>query len=478
MSLQRRLLLYLLICAPLVWGVALYESIKQARFEVNELYDAELIRLARQVQATLRPDAPLSSLSHSHSQPQPAKGSAESGAADVRDLALAVWDAQGALVLSDSEGVQLTRHPDAVGFRDETLSGKPWRIYYLQSSTGAWLVAAGQRVKERDELVYSVTASQITPWILVLPALLIAMTWAVRRALAPLRELTTELQARDATDLRRITDAQTPTELQPLVHAMNGLFQRIEETLARERRFTADAAHELRTPLAVLRAQWDVVRRSAEGTEREQAEAKLTRGLDRLDRLVTQMLALSRLESTAEASGQWSLTTPVNWPLVVEQAISDCLPVAERRHIELACEWPHEGVSPLPLNGDNNLLTVLLRNLLDNAVRYAPEGSLVTLRVLADRLEVANDGEPLPDAQIARMGERFYRPDGQQEFGSGLGVSIVQRIAALHGLAVAIGARADGTGVQVTVQPLPRQPAPNPPPVAHDSATLAVVSAP
>ncbi|OYU00308.1 MAG: two-component sensor histidine kinase [Burkholderiales bacterium PBB1] len=474
MSLQRRLLLYLLICAPLVWGVALYESIKQARYEVNELYDAELIRLARQVQATLRSDAQLSRLS----QPPPAKGSAEPSTADVRDLALAVWDAQGTLVLSDSEGVQLNRYPDAVGFRNEKLRGKPWRIYYLQSTTGAWLVAAGQRIKERDEIVYSVTASQITPWILVLPALLIAMAWAVRRALAPVRELTTELQARDATDLRRIPNTQTPTELKPLVQAMNGLFQRIEEALARERRFTADAAHELRTPLAVLRAQWDVVRRSAGGAEREQAEAKLSRGLDRLDRLVTQMLALSRLDSTLEADGQWSQTTPVHWQTVVEQAISDCLPVAERRHIELACEWPQGDEPPLPLKGDDNLLTVLLRNLIDNAVRYAPEGSLVTLRVLPDRLEVANDGEPLPAPQIARMGERFYRPDGQQEFGSGLGVSIVQRIAALHGLTVLIGARADGTGVQVTLQPLPRQPAPNLPQVVHDSATLAVVSGP
>lgn len=473
MSLQRRLLLYLLICAPLVWGVALYESIKQARYEVNEMYDAELIRLARQVQATLRSDAYLPSLS----QPLPSKGSAVSTTADVGDLALAVWDANGSLVLSDNEGVQLTRYPEAVGFRNESLRGKPWRIYYLQSATGAWLVAAGQRIKERDELVYSVTASQITPWILVLPALLIAMALAVRRALAPLRGLTTELQARDATDLRLIPNSHAPTELKPLVRAMNGLFQRIDETLARERRFTADAAHELRTPLAVLRAQWDVVRRSAGGAERAQAEAKLTKGMDRLDRLVTQMLALSHLESAVEPSGHLSMTTPVQWPQVVEQAISDCLPVAERRHTELACEWPHEGVTPLPLNGDANLLNVLLRNLLDNAVRYAPAGSLVTLRVLPDRLEVDNDGEPLPASQIARMGERFYRPEGQQEFGSGLGVSIVQRIAALHGLTVVIGARTDGSGVQVTLRPT-SQPAPTPALMAQGGAALAVVSGP
>lgn len=450
MSLQRRLLLYLLICAPLVWGVALYESIKQARYEVNELYDAELIRLARQVQATLPSDAYLLG----RMPPRPNKKASEASTADVGDLALAVWDASGDLVLSDNEGVQLSHYPDAVGFRNEKLHGKPWRIYYLQSATGAWLVAAGQRVKERDELVYSVTASQITPWLLVLPALLIAMAWAVRRALAPVRDLTTELQARDATDLRQMPADLAPTELKPLIRAMNDLFLRIDATLARERRFTADAAHELRTPLAVLRAQWDVVRRSADGAERVQAEAKLGNGIDRLDRLVTQMLALSHLESAVGPQGQLPSAQPVPWQQVVEQAVSDCLPVAERRHIELACEWPATGQDPLPLNGDTHLLTVLLRNLLDNAVRYAPIGSLVTLRVLTDRLEVDNDGPALPAAQIARMGERFYRPDGQQEFGSGLGVSIVQRIAALHALSVVISARADGTGVQVTLRPL------------------------
>ena len=452
MSLQRRLLLYLLICAPLVWGVALYESIKQARIEVNELYDAELIRLARQVQAMLRPGAYLPSRIPPLSQ----RAAGDTGAADTRDLALAVWDATGTLVLSDSEGEQLSRSPDAEGFRNEKLHGKAWRIYYLQSPTGAWLVAAGQRVKERDELVYSVTASQITPWLLVLPALLIAMAWAVRRALAPVRDLTAELQARDATDLRQVPTQLAPAELKPLIQAMNDLFHRIDDTLARERRFTADAAHELRTPLAALRAQWDVVRRSADGVERAQAEAKLSNGIDRLDRLVTQMLALSHLESAVAPGGQLSSAQPVPWPQVVEQAVSDSLPVAERRHIELACEWPAEGQSPLPVKGDAHLLTVLLRNLLDNAVRYAPVGSLVTLRVLTDRLEVDNDGPALPAVQIARMGERFYRPDGQQEFGSGLGVSIVQRIAALHALSVVIGARSDGTGVQVTLRPLGR----------------------
>jgi two-component system sensor histidine kinase QseC len=282
----------------------------------------------------------------------------------------------------------------------------------------------------------------------MLPVLLLAMTWAVKRAVAPLHALSGELRARGADDLKPLGEAATAAELRPLVHAMNGLFTRIEATLARERRFTADAAHELRTPLAALRAQWDVLRGATPGPARSDAEARLGQGLERLDRLVTQMLMLSRLE----AGGELPARQPVDWPRVVEQAMSDCLALAERRRIELSCDWPQpEGRAPLPLQGDEALLTVLLRNLLDNAVRYAPPGTAVQLRFGESFLEVENDAEPLGEEQLARLGERFHRPDGNDETGSGLGLSIVRRIAALHGLDVMIAPREGGHGLHVRV---------------------------
>jgi two-component system sensor histidine kinase QseC len=131
---------------------------------------------------------------------------------------------------------------------------------------------------------------------------------------------------------------------------------------------------------------------------------------------------------------------------VVEEALSDCLALAERRGITLECEWPQDGVAPLPLEGDAPLLVVLLRNLVDNAVRYAQRGATVTVRLGADTLEVDNPGPPLPPALRARLGERFLRPEGQDEAGSGLGLSIVQRIAALHGLALAFVDLTDADG--------------------------------
>lgn len=450
MSLRRRLLLYLLLSAPLVWALALWISVDRARHEVNELYDSEMIRLARQVQATLRsPGVPGDAL----------RPATDMGEADVRDLAIAVWDAQGQLLMSDREGVLLPRQSQAAGFADIELEHEPWRVYYLQSFDGTWLVAAGQRVYERQEMVFNLTSSQLAPWLMVLPLLLLASAWGVKRALQPLQTLSAELRRRSPDELQPLDAGRAPQELRPLLDAMNGLFQRVDTQLQRERRFTADAAHELRTPLAVLRAQWDVLRRARTDEERLEAQARLGGGLERMDRLVNQMLALARLESGAEPLRR----AAVDWRHVAEQALVDLLPLAERRHIELQCDWPAEGASALPLQGDADLLVVMLRNLLDNALRYGSQGSVVHLAFEREGLRVENQGPALPAEQLLRMGERFYRPSGQAEGGSGLGVSIVRRIAELHGLTLHFGPCADGQGVCASLHLAPpRQPGDSP----------------
>ena len=429
-TLQRRLLLYLLISAPLVWSVALAFSVVEARHEVNELFDTEMIRLARQIQVIsprLAPSAddPLAS----------AVAPAEQGESDLSDLAVAVWDGHGQLLVVDREGVQLPWIQDASGFVHVDVGPESWRIYYMQAPAFQGLIASGQRVAERDELVWGLVASQLVPWLLVLPVLLVAMAWAVRQAMEPMQTVTQSLHARGANDLSRLPVDQAPAELVPLLEAMNELFARIEDSLERERRFTADAAHELRTPMAVLAAQWSVYRGARDSDERERAAAQLTMGLERASRLMEQMLSLSRLEATQGLPQ----ARPLDWQALVEQALSDVLPLAERRQIELACEavapTASSGLTGPQWLGDPALMALLLRNLLDNAVRYAPAESVVTMRLGPDEVSVENDvTRPISPEDVKAWGTRFHRPEGQQESGSGLGVSIAQRIAALHGL--------------------------------------------
>jgi two-component system sensor histidine kinase QseC len=283
----------------------------------------------------------------------------------------------------------------------------------------------------------------LLPLAALIPFLGVLIWYAVGRGLRPLETMSRAVAKRQPDAMAPLAEGGLPEELRPLAGSLNALLVRLDDALNAQRRFTADAAHELRSPLSVLRAQWEVLNRSREEGERARASAKLGAGLERMDRMVEQLLALSRVDA-AERPAQGE---PVEWKQVVERVASDLLPLAERRRVELACDWPAEGAPAFALRGDADLLTLLLRNLVDNAVRYAPEGSEATLRFSADGLDVENAGPPLPAETLAHLGERFHRAAGQAESGSGLGISIAQRIAALHGLELRYRARADGSGV-------------------------------
>ena len=233
MSLRRRLLIYLLICAPVVWGLALVWSARSARQEVNEMFDTELVRLARQVQAV--------TATQESGTAVPQREAGPGGAADLDDLAIAIWDREGKPLLPEEDGPQLPRRGQTLGFEDLTLGGEAWRVYYMPSPDGERLIAVGQMVHERDELVWNFLGAQALPWLLVLPLLLGGLAWGVRAALSSLEALAHELKRRDADDLRTVSLEHAPSELQPMLAAMNGLFARIDDTLTRERQFTADA---------------------------------------------------------------------------------------------------------------------------------------------------------------------------------------------------------------------------------------------
>jgi two-component system sensor histidine kinase QseC len=454
-TLQRRLVLLLLVAVPAIWAVAVTVSVWRARHEINELFDSEQIRLAQQVMRIVSSSDATTTRSLPPREPRPAEPApAETGigAAELKDLSIAAWTATGDLRLADADGELLPFRAGTSGFVAIDVEGEPWLVYYLHPEGSPWVVAVGQASEERDEVLEGLLAGQLLPWALMLPVLLAAMWLVVRHALRPVRRLAEDIGARGADDLHPVSVEGLPAELAPLVRATNRLFGRIRKTLEQERRLTADAAHELRTPLAALRAQWEAMRVAGDDASRKAAFRQVGAGIDRLSHVLAQLLALAGVDDRTGTQ----FTAMVDWRRAVQDALSDCLPLVEDRGSEIVVEWPEGDAPAMPIAGDDALIALLVRNLVDNALRYTPRGTTVTLRLAPDSLVVEDDGPGLAPEVLARLGDRFFRPAGQAAAGSGLGVSIVRRVAALHGLDVHFANRAPpATGLRVEVRRKP-----------------------
>jgi two-component system sensor histidine kinase QseC len=449
MTLQRRLIIAVLLAAPFAWLITIAGTYWRAAHEINELYDTDMLRLAQQtlaISSLIPPSAPL--------RPMPAQtpASTDAGDAGLGDLSVAIWRGSDAPLVLDPEALQFPREGNRTGFFDSVVSGEPWRLVYLSDPDGQTRVAVGQRIGERNDLVVAYIAGQILPWLIGLPVLIALLIFAVRRAMRPVRDLSMQLEQRSPDDATPLPSADVPGELKGLLNAMNGLLARVGTLIEQERRLTADAAHELRTPLAAVRAQWEVVQRTADPTERSQAQTSVTRGMERLDRLVSQLLTMARLDSANHADFGGS----VDWRAVAEQAVGDCLWIADRRDVDIAVEWPDAGILPLPMAGDENALTIMLKNILDNAIRYGPRHSLVRLTFSSSRIIIDDQGSGIAPEVLPRLGGRFVRAPGNEEAGSGLGVSIARRIAHHHGMSIHFAMRDAsselGPGLQVTLR--------------------------
>ena len=434
MTLQRRLFISVLLAAPVAWMLTIAVTYWRAELEINELYDTDMVRMAQQTYALLPlfdVDAP-----DARRIPQAVPRGSQGNAA-LGDVAVSAWAPDGRSLRIERDTETLPKRDGTHGFADVNIADTAWRVYYLEDDRGGWRVAVGQRLGEREELVMSNMLGQIVPWLVGLPVLMLLLLWSVRRALRPVRELSREIEHRSVDDPTPLDVQAVPGEIAPLVEATNQLMARASASIEHERQLTADAAHELRTPLAALRSQWEVVQRAADPAERLRAGAQLEVGIERLNRLVSQLLAMARLESATQPGSR----NDVSWPRLAEQAISDCLALAQRKNVDIEVIWPTDGTAAFAVTGDEHLLGLLLRNLVDNAVRYSTDQSLVTLRFRADCIEIEDRGPGVLPEYLERLGDRFFRMPGQQEQGSGLGLSIARRVAGIQGLAVTFANR-------------------------------------
>jgi len=333
-----------------------------------------------------------------------------------------------------------------LGFSNVALDGRPWRVYSLASSATPLIIHMGERLEFRDALLARTLRAVAVPLLFALVLLTALIGVVTERAFRPVRRIAADLAGRGAHDLSPVNTAAMPVETHALGVALNGLLARHAQVLMRERRFTADAAHELRTPLAALRVQAQVAARATTPSETRHALEKLQTNIDRTTHLMGQLLALARLEpGTPTGVGD---ATPAH--IVVDLVIEDLAQAARDKRLEVTVA----GCEQL-LPGSPEVLYLLLRNLLENSIRNVGVGGRVALEVSTREghavLCIADNGPGIPAAERDRAFERFYRIPGSASGGSGLGLSIVGRVVELLGGEIELASPASGSGLIVTV---------------------------
>jgi two-component system OmpR family sensor kinase/two-component system sensor histidine kinase QseC len=367
---------------------------------------------------------------------------------DRLDFVIQIWSVDGRAIYASRPHSALPTRA-VLGLADVPVRGEIWRSFTVATPGRVIQVAQPQQIRQRraaDAALHSVL-----PLLPLAPLLALAMSWAVARALRPVRQLAERVRERDAESTVPLPATGLPEEVSPLVAALNGLLQRLGAARDAQRAFVADAAHELRSPLTALKLQVRWLQRAEDAAAQAAAVAALAAGIDRAARLVEQLLALARSEPGAPAAEP----EPLDLAELVRQALADTVPYAQSRGTEIELESD----AAVTLRGDRTALAALVRNLVDNAVRYAPPGSRVVVRLQAGAegggqgptLTVDDAGPGIPPAERERVFDRFVRRSDGTEAGSGLGLAIVRAVALRHGAEVELGDSPLG-GLRVAVR--------------------------
>ncbi|RRO02183.1 quorum sensing histidine kinase QseC [Pectobacterium aquaticum] len=444
LSLRLRLIAGFTLLTLICWSVASLLSWYQTRHNINALFDTQQMLFAKRL-ATMNPDElriKSTSLPKTKSLVHKDRGKQDDDA-----LAFAIFTRDGTMVLNDGEnGKDFIFDYQRNGFTDGRLrdDSDAWRIVWLTTADDRYVIAVGQEWEYRQDMTLDIVKTNLMPWLFALPIMLALLFWLVTRELSPLKRITAELQQRSPDESTPLETQHIPQEVRPLANALNHLFSRISDMLVRERRFTSDAAHELRSPLAALKVQTEVAQLAHDDEAmRHHALVNLDKGIDRATRLVDQLLTLSRLDAESSPEGM----QPVQFNELLQQAVIAHYHTAQTAGIELTLDLPD---TPVIRQGHPLLLALLVRNLLDNAIRYSHEGGTVNLTLTERSFQVTDNGPGISKAALARIGERFYRPPGQDKSGSGLGISIVNNIAKLHHMRVTFTNQPEG-GLIVSV---------------------------
>lgn len=406
-SLKRRLMLFVLgaVClAALLQGVSAYRT---ALAEADAIFDYQMQQTA---------------LSMSGAVPGPRHVMPEE-----LELIIQGWSLDGLQLFAPPPRARLPQRA-VLGFADVIgEDGKAYRVLSMQ--TGGQVVQVAQELAVRERLAGRLAWRTITPIALALPVLLLVVGWVISHSLAPVERVRRQLSQRAAEDLAAVSEQGLPVEIRPMVRELNSLLERVSQAFEAQQHFVADAAHELRSPLTALKLQIEGLQRAGDEAARAQARSRLAAGVERASHLVEQLLLLARQEAGAGPA------QTVDLEPLLRRCLAEQVGAAQARGIDLGLLR----ADAVQIRGWPDALAVLLRNLLDNAIKYSPEGGKIDVLLLDEggrvRLRVEDSGPGIPPEERERVFDRFYRSAGAQgrASGSGLGLAIVKTIAERHG---------------------------------------------
>jgi two-component system, OmpR family, sensor kinase len=410
--------------------------------EMNEVFDADLRNVAEAV-AGYRHSGNANTKDAMPVLPQ------RTDIADDDEIVTLSWTRAGQRFYASDPRIRIP-YIDVEGLSRIRVEAEEWIVYSSVRDDG--VAQAAQRAASRQEMAGE-SATRIFPPMMVLVVIVGGLlVFGLRRGLQPLDSAARDIAAKSATALNPIEAGDVPREIAPLVASINGLIGRLATAFSAQRRFLADAAHELRTPVTALRLQLQLLRRSTDEASREEALAELESGIARSQRLIEQLLHVAR----SEPDGEITRKEPVELGELARTVVGNLSVQADQRGIDLGAAGPSDAL----IQGDKDQLTVLLNNLVENALHYTPAGGVVDVEVGTRdgraELRVIDNGPGIPEAERKHVFDRFFRGEGALALahnagGSGLGLAIVRAIAERHGAGVSLHTAPSGCGLEVRV---------------------------
>lgn len=462
-SLRAKLLSSILFITLGAWAFSAVKSYIDTREEVDRLFDAHLGESAAALleQATHEWREQDLNKNDEHDEKENANhlgnydeddNDPDYGISELREhgelfekrLVFEFWNASGELLLRSGKELKGVQAPE--GFSDFSNGPVALRVLSRWNQERSLRVVVAESVDARLALANAAVWNVIQPILWVIFPLILLLAFVIEWALRPIRQLSGEVGSRSVNDLKSISELSVPSELKPIIVSLNSLFDRLSRSIENERRFTADAAHELRTPLAAIKVQAQVALKETSDIARSKALEAAVAGVDRATHLVEQLLTLARLDPE---TGVPTASVPLR--AVAAEVLQEVAPLAIAKSLEIELAYGEEVV----VAGQRALLGILIRNLLDNSIRYTPPGGRVHVETKLSKdgtfLVVDDTGPGLSEQQLKYLGQRFSRIDRPSGEGSGLGLSIVMKIAAIHRAKINFQNRTSGSGLIVTV---------------------------